>query len=241
MRQNFKEPLIWLFERNIKFLQELRLEIFEGSDFSEKIRKLKKFDTTKEFQHSYFSLIALNSSILMNSFSYYEGFLESLILDRVKLLYKKDFEDDLILNDFTSKVIKASSIDVLYNYFKKVYGKTFLSVTEEINRLDTFYEIKEFYFIRHILAHGSVEPHIFESHEEFGLISYHASMERIGNLLKKKYGMSSKLTIDHFLSFKVPIDDYVADKFDFCKKIKEHLLKLQLIERVKPAIGRSEE
>ena len=232
-RSNYS--IFLLFKENIKTLESMRPSLWlkpnDGFGHSIVGDLTKQSDFLSSFESHLQTVRVINSSIILNATSYFEGFIENLILRRL------DKTSDLpnrvipILDEYRNKVIQASSLAELKKYFKMAFSHSFGDLLAS-RKTDLIF-IENFYVLRHLLAHGSIIETISKDNDDGGTQTIHTvpDYQRLIECINNRYSLGGKFNSDFLmiLIFSDFVDDFTNTLFSISDEIVSRLSKLKLL------------
>ncbi|MDA3861274.1 MAG: hypothetical protein PF445_08600 [Melioribacteraceae bacterium] len=166
-------------------------------------------DFTKVMRENAPLVVAINTSIILNSTAFLEGAIENLLVRRLELIFPVSEENNTIYEKAKSEIIRCSGFDGLKAHFKNLYGLTIKEILAE--EIDSLIFIEHFYTIRHQLSHASqIETKIIENDD--GILFYHnnSAFKKLILFLKDYYKLSKSPNVDIYklLLISKIVDDY---------------------------------
>ena len=231
-RSNYS--IFLLFKENIKTLKSMRPSVWlkPNDEFGHSIvgDLTKQSDFFNSFESHLQTVRVINSSIILNATSYFEGFIENLILRHLDKT--SDLPDRVkpILDEYKNKVIQASSLDELRKYFKIAFSLSFGDMLAN-RKMDLIF-IENFYVLRHLLVHGSIIETISKDNEDGGTQIIHTApvYQKFIECINNRYSLGGKFNSDFLmvLMFSDFVDDFTNTLFSISDEIVSHLSKLKL-------------
>ncbi|MFH0710384.1 MAG: hypothetical protein V2A75_09260 [Pseudomonadota bacterium] len=222
-----------LFKRHVEVLRTLRPDIYMsfGNDehaFSIKGEDAKNMD---DYESKRQIVMALNASIILNTTSFFEGFLENILLRKIGKTTALPEHIKNIIEEYQQQILRISSFADFKKYFQKLFHKKITDVLNmKKNDLDF---IDKFYTVRHLLSHGSCLD-TASIKLEIGRKLFHTDSAYIALMkaLQERYSHKYDLNIDFMslLNFSEVIDDFSNTIFDIATKLAEELKKNNLID-----------
>ena len=223
-----------LFKEHVDVLRNLRPDLYllPGSDNYNILGELTKKDDFKEFYEDSFKVVrSINTSIVLNTTSFFEGFLENILLRKLGSTKNIPSPISQIINDYEFQIIRASSLDDLKKHFQKLFD---IKLTEilELYKSD-FLFVENFYVVRHIMSHGSMIPTI-RIQENIGAKYLHteSNYDKLMSIIQERYQITKKLNIDFLMLMMCStiIDDFSNTVFMISDRIVQELKSQNLIE-----------
>ena len=221
------------FKTNVRNLTKLRPDLYVTPE--EKSYKIKGEVSSNEdfkeiFNDKFETVFAINTSLILNSTGYFEGFLESILLRKIGNVNDLTGPIFNIVNDYQNQIIRLSSLGDFNKNFQKLFG---MKIIDAVSDKEKFNFIEDFYFIRHLIAHAStIKSESFK--EGFGtrLIHTDKQYQQLMNKLKIRYSFKFDINIDFYMLIVCSniIDDFCKSIFDVSEQIVENLDRLKLLE-----------
>lgn len=205
-----------ILHRNVSSLRTLRPDyyyvlgegdlIIKGSLVSS---SNQKNDLAKVIRDNAPLVVAINTSIILNSTAFLEGAIENLLVRRLELIFPVSKENRTLFEKAKSEIIRCSGFEGLKAHFTNLYGSTIKEILAE--EIDLLIFIEHFYTIRHQLSHASqIETKIIK--KDGGIQFYHnySAYKKLMLFLKNYYKLSTVPNVDiyNLLLISKVIDDY---------------------------------
>lgn len=224
-----------LFKGNVTILNTLRPDLYlspsiDGYTIMGEITAQDNFPELYE-EHSK-TVRAINTSIILNTTSFFEGFLESILLRKIGSIKGLQNPIKKIVSDYQNQIIRISSIDEFKKQFNKLFGDKLNNILKS-NKDDVDF-VEKFYLIRHLVSHGSmIETHL--SHPESGVtLLTHTEPEYIHlmKFLEKRYGLKEDINIEYMslLLHSEIIDDFSKTAFKIADLLVNELKNRELLD-----------
>ena len=223
-----------IFKNNVTTLTNLRPDVYlspsvDGYKIMGTITTQDKFIESYE-EHSK-TVQAINTSIILNTTSFFEGFLESILLRKIGSIKHLQSPIKKIVSDYQNQIIRISSFDEFKNQFNKLFEDKLNNILKS-NKDDVDF-IENFYLIRHLLSHGSmIETNL--SHQGTAFILFHSEPKYIllMKLLEKRYGLKEGINIEFtsLLLHSEIIDDFSRTVFNIANLLVSELKNKKLLD-----------
>lgn len=222
-----------LFKQNVSVLQTFRPDLYFSLECDKENFSIrgKLIENIEDINKIIPSVIAINTSIILNSTSYFEGFLENILLRYIGKITDYPMHIQNILKEYQQQIIKISSFLEFKKIFQKLFGESLKNI-QSINNDDIEF-IDKFYTIRHLVSHGSKIETASEK-LEIGRKIFHTDRNYIDlmGVLKKRYHYKNELNIEliTLLNFSEIVDDFSNTIFDVATIISDNLKQKGLID-----------
>lgn len=223
-----------LFKKHVEILRNMRPDLYwsfgdNGMGYS--IHGNKAKDEINKFEENMTIVVALNTSIILNTTSFFEGFLENILLRRIGRIKNLPYHISKIIEEYQQQIIKISSFSDFKKYFHKLFEQKLTDILP--NKKEDIEFIEKFYTVRHLLSHGSMLETVSKQ-MEIGRKYVHTdkNYQDLMNLIKRRYNYNYDLDIELYslLNFSQIIDDFSNTVFEIANLLGEELKNKQLIE-----------
>ena len=223
-----------LFKDNATILKGLRPDFYlypieNGYKIMGEITAQNNF---VEFYEEYSkTVLAINTSIILNATSFFEGFLENILLRKIGSIKGLQSPIKKIVSDYQNLIIRISSISEFKKQFYTLFGDKLNNILAS-NKDDLDF-IEKFYLIRHLISHGSMIETDF-SHQEFGTKILHTEPEYLllMKILAKRFGFKDDINIEYMslLLHSQIIDDFSKTVFNIADLLVNELKNRKLLD-----------
>lgn len=224
-----------LFQDNVRILNNLRPDLYlsPSSDGYKVMGATVKQDNFPELYEEHSKTVrAINTSIILNTTSFLEGFLENILLRKIGSIKSLKNPIKKIVSDYQNQIIRISSIDEFKKQFNKLFEDKLNNILKS-NKDDLFF-IEKFYLIRHLASHGSmIETHL-SYQDSGGVLLIHTEPEYIHlmKFLEKRYGFKEDINIEYMslLLHSEIIDDFSKTVFNIANLLLHELKNRELLD-----------
>ena len=216
-----------LFKSNVETLNGLRPDFYfsPGINGYQIMGEVTKSDNFSDiFEDQYKTVRAINTSIVLNTTSFFEGFLENILLRKIGSTENLHSPVEKIVNTYQSQIIRISSIDEFKRHFQKLFGVKLINVLE--SHKDDVKFIEKFYLIRHLLSHASmVETDLVDHDPGIQLVHSDTEYTNLMEYLQSRYRFQEKIDVE-FMSLLICskiIDDFSMTVFNIADLLVNEL------------------
>lgn len=222
-----------LFKKNVNELKSMRPDLYVSpsqDSYSILGKETYKEDFISTYVNTFSRVWALNTSIILNTTSFFEGALENLLLRGVGDISNFKEPTKTILFEYQEEIIKISSIQSFDNHFKKVFR---YNLNELVLDKNDYKFIENFYLIRHLLVHGSkVSTNYIRGEKGSTLIHDEVKYIKLMRSIKLRYSYAFDVHIEFYwlILCSQIIDDFSDTAFKILSEIVENLTRLEMID-----------
>ena len=151
MERKHNYSIFGLLKQNVGDLRQLRpdLYLFPSEGGCRILGSVvEKLDFTDILESNFAIVRSINTSIVLNTTGFFEGFLENILLRRIGSVSQLRDPIAAIASEYRDTVIKISSLDGFKKHFHKLFGVKLPDVLNAHHQDWKF--IEAFYLIRHL-------------------------------------------------------------------------------------------
>lgn len=224
-----------LFKDNVTILNNLRPDLYLSPSVGgyKFMGEISEQDNFPELCDEYLKTVrAINTSIILNTTSFFEGFLENILLRKIGSIKGLQSPIKKIVSDYQNQIIRISSIDEFKKQFNKLFGDKLNNILKA--NQDDINFIEKFYLIRHLVSHGSMIETHFSHLKSGGTLVMHTEPEYIYLMktLGKRYGLKEDINIGYtsLLLHSEIIDDFSKTTFNLADLLISELKNQELLD-----------